>query len=253
VIQLFSGEGLLILDELCRTYYAGHGGEVEDCLALMNTEEKPIRVKVYSKDFTFNLKENLLFPEPGLLKRSNAPWIKVNYFHLEIPPFSVCPFKFSLSVPNDSSLKGSYWSVLMFESTETPRLLSSPDGTEVQAIKRYAVQLLTHVGQEARYDFRILDKRVERFINQKKLAIDLENTGELSIKLIPAVEVFDENGALLYSFLGEKKLLHPSCSSKFEIDISPVPKGLYKMRLFLKDGEKNLFSTDYHLEIPEML
>ncbi len=253
LIPLLADRGLVILDNLYHTDYVSIGGEIEGCLALMNTSDEPIRVKVYPKDFIFNLTKETIFLDVGGWKRSNAAWVDTKYNYLEIPPFTACPFEYMVCVPKDSSLQGSYWSVLMFESSEPQKTRSSPDGTEVKVIKRFAFQIVTQVGDKGFYNLRVLDKRVELLGVEKKLVFDIENTGTLSMKVKPFVELLNEKGELLNTYPGEQRLLHPLCSAKFDVDITSVKRGAYKARFILRQGNKSIFSTEYPVEIPDAL
>ncbi len=253
LVPLLADQGLVMLDDLYHTDCINAGGEVDGYLALMNTTDKPIRVEVYPKDFIFNLKEETLFLDVGSWERSNAAWVDSKYTHLEIPPLTVCPFHYIVRVPKDPSLQGSYWSVLMFQSDEPRDSLLSPDGTEIRPVKRFAFQIITQVGNKGFYNLRVMDKRVELLGVEKKLAFDIENTGTLSLRIKPFVELLNEKGERLNTYPGEQRILHPLCSAKFDVDVTSVKRGTYRARFTLRQEDKSIFSTEYPIEIPDAL
>ncbi|MBU6447212.1 MAG: hypothetical protein KGQ49_07425, partial [Verrucomicrobia bacterium] len=60
-------------------------------------------------------------------------------------------------------------------------------------------------------------------------------------------------GRYLGFFSSSPRLLYPLCSTRFEIDISQIPKGSYRARVAFKSEEITVFSTEYAISVPEAL
>jgi hypothetical protein len=243
---------LNILSPLHETHYLEGGSEIKGTITMGNTGDEVLKMRAYQKDFCFNHRGETLFTEPGTLERSNAGWIYLPFTYFEIPPFTSFSVYYTLHVPKDSCPQGSYWSVIMLESTEDI-FATSPDGTVIQAIKRIAFQAIAEVGDQGTYKLNLMDKRVEVSPEIKCLVFDVENTGTLTMKLHPSIELLDGEGKTVGSFSCEKQMMHPGCSSKFCVDLSSVAFGHYLAKVLFKHNDESILGSQYQIEIPDFL
>lgn len=241
-----------ILDSLYMTHYEEEGSEIKGTIYLLNAGDEVLKIKIYPKDYSMNLRGDILFPEPGMLARSNASWVQLPYTYLEVPPFAYFPVNYVLKIPKDSSLQGSYWSVIMLESSEDAHA-TSVEGTTIQALKRIAYQVIAEVGDLGICKINVLEKRVEVSPETKILAFDVENSGTLTLKLQPFVEILDLEGKSLGLFSCQRQMIHPLSSSRFSVDISSIaPQSTLAKTLFKHDGE-SVFASQYAIEVPDFL
>ena len=241
---------LNLLDTFHHTHYAGKGAEISGVISMANTGDEVLKVKVYLQDFSMRLRKEPLFTDPGLLERSNAGWIHLPYTYFEIPPFTRFPIPYTLNVPKDPGLQGSYWSVIMIESAEDA-FATSFDGTSMQVAKRFAYQTIVRVGDQGIYRLNILGQKIEVLKETKWLVFDVENSGTLTIRAQPFIELIDGGGKLCGSFSCSRQMMHPLCSSQFYIDLSSVPLGNYQARVVFKQNEDTVLTSECPIEVPD--
>jgi len=219
-----------------------------------NNGDKPQEVKVYQTDYLFFCDGRNLYGEPGKLERSNANWITFSPHRLIIPPQQTAPVNYTVNVPDDRSLRGTYWSMLMIEGLgeEHPEATIQPEEGKTQfgikQIIRYGIQMVTHIGDTG--------SRKLKFVGTKLLAkegggrilqIDLENTGERWLVPLLWVELYDEEGRYIGRFESSKMRIYPGTSVRHRIDLSSLPKGKYKALVVADNGDEHIFGAQYTL------
>ena len=93
----------------------GPGETYKGSILIKNTGTEPQEVKIYQTDYQFRFDGSNNYGPPGKLKRSNANWLSFNPHRLIIPPNDVLRVNYTVKVPDDPNLVGTYWSMLMVE------------------------------------------------------------------------------------------------------------------------------------------
>ena len=224
--------------------------EIEGSIPIQNESDKPITVKVSLSDYSFNSKGESLFSSMGSNPRSNSSWIQTNKMLFEIAPHSTYSFAYTLKVPNEKSLSGTYWSIFLIEPVEAS--LQSPDKKQslgVQTIIRYGVQIITHVGDSGTCDLKILTKQIIKENAKKFFSLQVENPGTRSLSPVMSIELVDLSGKKIGRFETVKQRILPTCSVSYQVDLSTVVDGKYKAMVFLDNGDNAFFGAQYDLTL----
>ena len=119
----------------------------------------------------------------------------------------------------------------------------------VRTILRYAIQFVTHIGQTGVRGMKFVDRRLVVHDGRRTLELDAENTGERWLRPLVWAEIFDQAGAALGRFDGQRLRIYPGCSVRFLIDLSSLPPGNYSALVVADSGDENVFGARYELAI----
>lgn len=227
------------------------GQVIKGTIPILNKEDRVAKVKISQGDYLYYANGSNDFADAGTTARSNARWVSLYSTYLEIPPHATENFNYTIAVPNDSSLTGTYWSLIFIEPIEEKQQMSDENNeVGVQTIIRYGFQVITNIGQEGKYDIKILDKKISASADKKTFTVDVENIGTRRISPKVYLELFDKAGQGKGKFYANQAGCYPSCSVRYEIDLTQLPSGSYPAILVLDQGENAVFGAQYTLDIP---
>ncbi len=216
------------------------GQQIQGNIPLMNTGEEEALVKIELADYLHNAAGENFFNPPGTNPRSNSSWITFNSpFLISIPPKKTYDFQYSIQVPSDKNLSGTYWSLLLIEPTGSANVHGV-----VNTVVRYGVQIITHVGDEKPSEFKVAKCE----FNENHLEVDAENSGTVVARPEIYVEIQDSAGLKIGPYKGPKERLLPGCSNRYRFDIASLEPGSYKARIVI-DGENSTSTGTYRFEI----
>lgn len=218
------------------------GQTYQGIIFLKNHGEKSQEVKLYQTDYLFFSDGTNIYGEPGELERSNANWLSLSPTRVEVPPGGTVSISYILEVPDNDSLVGTYWSMLMVEPLVEMKELPENDQTRlgIRQVVRYGMQFVTHIGDTGRCELKfpthpkLLVKKKE---GRKVFQLDLENTGQHSLRPEVWVELYNEEGLLIGRFESGRKRIYPGTSVRHSIDLSDVPKGKYDVLVVADNGD----------------
>ncbi len=244
-----------VIGELTRECALTRGDVKQESIVVRNPGQAPVQIRAYQRDYRTYADGRKEFGKPGSVDRSNSGWITVTPHEMVLEPGQTASFKATVRVPENASLSGTYWSVVMVEPVPDMSLLPPLPKTDkptvrVVAIKRYAIQFVTHLGKSGTYQLRFAEPRIEDDDGERMLALDIENTGSRWIRPNLWAEVYDESGVSRGRFSGKRLRLFPGCSVRSGIDISTLPTGRYQA-LIVADGgaDDNVFGGRYQLDV----
>jgi len=254
VAQSAFAAGVSVVGGLTREVSLQPGSKTEGRIILRNGTDKPQQVKVYQTDYLFWADGRNEYGEPGTTPRSNARWITHTPQQLTIPPKSTESVYYTIQVPAQEDLKGTYWSMLMVEplageSLEPPKAEEGKVAIGVRSVMRYAIQMVTHIGDTGTRDLKFQDRQLVVDGGKRLLRLDLENTGERWLKPLVWMELYDEQGASMGRFEGGRFRIYQGCSARYLIDLSEVPAGRYKALIVADNGDEHVFGAQYELEL----
>lgn len=233
------------------------GERYSGSFVVVNSSSEPQEARLYQTDYSTTADGTNSYGAPGSSPRSNASWISVTPLTLVIPPHASREVSFTVTVPSDTSLLGSYWSMLMVEGvprSSRESTLSSGASQKVQAAVvtriRYAVQMITHVGTTP--------KPVARFVapavhagreGNKELQVDVVNDGIRSFVPSFTIEVYAEDGTRLTSAAATREILYPGTSLRQRFRLGALPAGSYRALVTLDAGDNAVFGAQYNLKL----
>ena len=244
---------IIILGELTHEKESAPGQEYTGSIAVSNVEENPCEVKVYQTDYQFFADGRILYSDPGMLERSNASWITLTPKTFTIPAKETVTIHYTVKVPDDKSLVGTYWSIVMIEGLDQGSPESSTPETEVsvgvQQVFRYGIQMVTHIGNSGKKTLQFTGAKLVK--EEKKLYLDVENTGERWLRAHLWAELYDSTGNTLGQLEGGRLRIYPGTSVRFNVDMSEIPSGSYKTLIIIDCGDNDVFGANWNLVLEE--
>jgi len=229
------------------------GETFEGIVLLRNSGEEAVEVKIYQTDYLFFADGRNVFGKPGELPRSNARWVTLGRNFQTIPPKESVGVSYSVKVPDQADLKGTYWSMVMVESAGKPPELKEKGEKDVRLgirhVMRYGVQLVTHLGDSGEIKVKVADKSLVYEEGKPFLRVDIENEGERWLRPEVWVELYDSKGKSFGQRRGQKKRIYPGTSIRQDLDLSELPAGKYKGLIVIDNGDDNLFGARAKFEL----
>lgn len=252
--QVAGSECISIIGGMTRQATVQPGSKIEGKVFLRNTSDKPGQVKIYQTDYLFYANGKSLYGDPGKTPRSNASWITYTPHQFTIPPKEIASVYYTIQVPEDPKLFGTYWSMLMVEpiATDSLEMPSTKEGevrVGIHTVMRYAIQMVTSIGETGARNIRFADKQILTDGSKRVLQMDIENVGERWLNPMVWAEIYDENGLSLGRFEGNRMRLYPECSGRFQIDLSQLAKGDYNALVVADNGDEHVFGSQYKLAV----
>jgi len=221
-------------------------------IQLRNTGEAPQEVKIYQTDYLFFCDGRNIYGEPGKDPRSNADWITFSPHRLTIPPKSTAQVNYNVKVPDDETLVGTYWSMMMIEglslnSPEAGRQEKDKVTVGINQVIRYGAQMRTQISNTGTRKLKFIKTKLLKDDKGRILQLDIENIGESLLRPSLWIDLYDQKGRSIGKFKGGKLGIYPTTSVRFRIDLSQVPKGTYKALVVADCGGDDLFGATYTL------
>ncbi|MBA7641411.1 hypothetical protein ES703_49089 [subsurface metagenome] len=258
LIPYVAEAGVAIVGELIHEREATVGESYQGIIFVRNSSEQSQEIKVYQTDYLFFFDGRSIYGEPGRMKRSNAKWISFSPKQLTIPANEVSQVNYTINVPADETLVGTYWSILMIEgiSEMLPEATKSKGDQATLGIRqviRYGIQITTHIGDTGVGRLEFLKTRLLREGERRILQVDIENIGERLLKSFLWAELYDEEGSYVGRFEGGEFhiRIYPGTSVRYRVDLSQVPKGAYRALVVADCGGEDIFGVTYTLELEE--
>lgn len=250
-----SHAGFSVLGGLTREMVGQPGQKLEGTIELKNTGPQPIEVNIKKNDYLFFADGRNIYGEPGSTPRSNAKWLSVTPTRLIIPSQSTASVYYSVQIPSDKTLKGTYWSILMVEPSGEAGSKIVGGGKDkitfgIQTRIRYGIQIVTHIGDTGQKNLRIIDRKL---IKEKDgtgvLQLDMENTGERWLRPWVRAELYDQSGHLVKKLECGRLRIYPGTSVRSRIAFQGIPRGKYKVLVIIDDGDGYVWGAQYILQL----
>ncbi len=252
--QLAAAGGVNVLDGLTRSASLNSGEKSEGKITLQNTQEVAQEVKVFATDYQRNANGESSYGEAGSTPRSNSNWITFTPHQVIIPAKSTFIVYYTIQVPTDPLLVGTYWSVLMVEpvskaSLEPPKVEKDKIKLGITTISRYAIQMITDIGATGKRAIKFSKKDLLVQDKSRTYQVDIENTGERSLTPTLWIELYDTEGVSQGRIDGNRWRIYPGGSARFNIDLTKIPVGVYTGLLVADNGDEYIFGTQVKLDI----
>jgi hypothetical protein len=236
-------------------------------VVVQNLADEPEELRTYQTDFLFYSDGRSVYGEPGKEERSNAPWITVSPRETTIPAGGTLELFYTIKVPDDRTLIGTYWSMLMIQEANKPDEKNSDLDQKqisfgVRQVFRYGVQFITHFGESGKRDVKFLETtkllyeaqtgtegEPEKTEINRFLQVDIENTGERLVRPHVWAEIYNLDSVYIGKFQSGVLRIYPGTSVRHKINLSEVPKGIYRALVIADCGGDYVFGTNYTLKL----
>lgn len=225
-------------------------------LRLRNEGGEAAEARLYLTDYAFSADGSTTYGAAGSAPRSNARWVTFTPSHVRVPAGGEATVGYTVAVPAGGALSGSYWSMLMVEGIApgAPESATAPRGprTEmgVRTTLRYGVQLATTLSGSGarRADFRGT-RALGAAGGEKRIELDLVNSGEVAYRPELRIELFDEAGNAAGTFTSRRGLLYPGTSLRQVFELGALPAGSYQALVTADTGGDEVFGAQYRLKL----
>ncbi|MBN1821847.1 MAG: hypothetical protein JXR31_14730 [Prolixibacteraceae bacterium] len=247
----YSSANVLVMNGLTHELVALQGEVKKGIIELKNVSESPQSVQLYQRDYWYSYNGENRHDEPGTLERSNAKWININPNFVTIQPNETINVEYEIKVPSVDSLIGSYWSVIMVEGITPPDTTESERGIKINTVIRYAIQIITNIGDTGERNLSFVDFDLSKQENHTELAVAMENIGERLLRPEVSVELFNTDGESQGTVKAEQRKLYPGTSAKVYLDLSRLKAGSYSGILIADCGDDYVFGSNLTLDIKD--
>lgn len=214
------------------------GGTHEGTIQLYNQGDSSRTAEVSLRDYLFTHRGSSQYLEPGSHDRSNAPWINYGASRVTIPPGEETTIRYDVQVPEPTDGEtpvGTYWSMIIVEPLDQNPNAETEQGLAVQQVRRYGIQIATHIQNTGSPDLEILNTDLVSEEDQTQLRLSLENTGTRSDSPGIRLEMYnDENGELVLERTSSPKLIYPSTSVAHRFDLAGLSSGEYQALIVIE-------------------
>jgi hypothetical protein len=173
---------------------------------------------------------------------------------MDIPAQSSVELHYTIPVPEDMGLSGTYWSMLMIEGINAENA-QTPEGKNkiaLNQIMRYGIQVVTNIGLSGEKKLEFKKTKLVKNPGKRILEEDLENIGERWLTPVLWVELYDKSGELKGRFQGGNSRIYPQTSSRFKVDLSSVKEGEYKALIIADCGGEDVYGISSKLKISDI-
>jgi hypothetical protein len=229
------------------------GESFQSFISIRNYDREPQTVRIYQTDYSFTFDGKSHYDPPGKAARSNAGWITPGRKQLTVPGSSQVDLPYAASVPDEPNLVGTYWSIIMVEAIPKAQAPQSgaakkEAGLGISQVMRYAVQIVTHIGDTGSRKLKFLQTELLQDKNQKVFHVDVENIGERWVRPYSSLELYNQKGEMAGRFEGERLRIFPGTSVRFNFNISGIAEGRYKALVVLDNKDSHVFGAQYALD-----
>ena len=249
-LPFYANASFEVMGSLIYKYSAQKGEKYSTVLKVHNTGDSDQAIRIYQHDYLYDHEGTSFYNEPGSHKRSNAPWTQYGPKTLLLRGKETQDVQFEITVPDNDSVVGTYWSVLMVEGVS--QLDPNAKGQlNINTSIRYAIQFVTNIGQTGTGQLEFQKPGI--VAEGDKLFFDfiLLNTGERLISPDVSMELFDAaTGKSVKVIKAPKKGMYPTTSTKWRFPLEGLPPKKTYQAVIVADGSgDDVFGLEYTLEL----
>jgi hypothetical protein len=183
--------------------------------------------------------------------RSNIKWITMSSLNVTLSDEEQRIIEFEINVPKNDALFGTYWSVIMVEPRDPIHVQEDDRGFNIQSKIRYAIQIVCNVGETGTTDLKFLNISQSIHLGKQILNVDVHNAGDVLVKPVLSLELFDQLGNSPPIKMVEKKRIFPNSSKRYAIDIDDIAPGTYQGILIADCNTDDLFGVNITLHLKD--
>lgn len=240
---------LAVLSSTVEETVARPGTRYAANIVITNASSQPQTARIYQTDYAFLADGTSSFDEPGSNRRSNARWVAPQATRVVVPAGSRISVPYSVNVPADTSLRGTYWSTVMVEGLATEGTAGADSRRmALGTVMRYAIQVATHIestgARALKFD---APSAGATATGAATLEFDLVNTGERAFRPLLWAELVDADGQLRAKSRQQRGLLYPTTSLHQVFEFGAIKPGTYKVVVYADTGAEPVFATQFSI------
>lgn len=246
---------LTVDGNLIETFHLQPGQVFEGSLVIRNSGDQAEPGRAFITDYLFGASGWNRYDPPGSHPRSCGLWTQVSPSEFVVPPGGEVFLAYSIQVPADTTLLGSYWCAVIIEpgtsinpDTASDSAGETPD-VALRTVIRHSIQFALDVGNGGHKEVQIVGRSLEAGDQGLNLILDVENSGERSVNPLIWAEFFNSEGERVDRQEQQRGRLYPACSLRQIFPLNLVT-GTYEVLVIIDDGNGEAWGAQYSLEIP---
>ncbi len=241
---------LVVNGSLTAEFDVSPGAHVVGSLPVRNTGDQDATVRVYQTDYLFFADGSNDYDPIGSQPRSNGAWVHLAADTLTVAAGASVPIQYTVDIPDDASLAGSYWSMVMIEEVVPEPEPSPTAGLTARTLTRYGVQVVTNVvgaqGGTLEFSRPVLTRNDGGSV---VLTVDVSNGGDSMLSGHFTLELYDASGASLATVEGQDRRLYPATSVLERFDLGDAENGTLTAVILGDAGGDQVFGARYDLDL----
>lgn len=251
-IPILGNAQITVPGKLIEERRAAPGETYGGIITVTNTSPRPEEARIYLSDFVSLPEGATRFEDPGATPRSNARWVSVAS-RIVVPPGQSADIPYNVAVPVNSTLSGTYWSVVLIETVAAGSPVSSRSSNragEVQVgltpVFRVGVQIATTVGTRSDRTAKFELTKVQAIGDTARvLQFDLRNTGDLGFRPVLTLELYSEDGTHVSTQKAIRGLTYPGLAVRQRFELGRLRPGRYRAIVTADLGEGMVIGARY--------
>jgi hypothetical protein len=242
--------GVAITNGLTHVYNGVSGNIITGEIILVNTTDIEQRITFGMQDAIYSCSKTRIFSESITHAFSSKSWFNASTMEKVLKPREKYVYRFSIVIPKDQDLRGTYWSVIMV-NVEKPVVEGIvKNGVQLNSKIRYAVGLYTNVNSfdTVDLDFDTINLKKDENSTKKSLDIKVLNNSLFIQGVKLTLEIYNDKGVKIHEAMTGRNLTVSGACRDFKIDISKVPKGTYQCVL-IADSKEEFVGTNISLNV----
>lgn len=258
-VQSASGQitvtGALIVERA-----AAPGETYQGAITIRNTSNTVQTATLSLADYRFDASGSTSFDAPGSRPRSNTPWITLSQQAVSVPPQGTQVVGYTVTIPAASSSDGiyllgapvgappsagTYWSVVLVEGEDRSAATVDPKTFTIKPKIRFAVQLVTHLGQSGECKLVFGNPR----ITPGTMVVDVIGQGTRACRPNLKLEVYNSEGVLQHTATLRGSYLYPETSTRQIFALTPLTPGAYSFLVLADVGADKLQGARFQVQV----
>jgi hypothetical protein len=242
-----SNAGVVILNGLTHVHESASGQLITGVIRMKNTDETEQRVIIYFNDLFQECGKGTVLTADITHKNSIKNWLTTNVNEHVFKANEEYELIYTINVPNDVEIDGSFWGILMVEVEKPIKEDELEYGVKLESKIRYGIQIIADINERTPSELEFYDIKIEEPDGNKLINVVLKNLGTFYVEPTLVLEVFNDQGEQQKKEEAKFKKVYPNSCKTFTLDISNLPKGAYTAVLVADYGE-NMYSIDLEFE-----
>jgi len=248
LIVQFSIANVIVLNGLTHVHESKSGKVISGVVKLKNTKDVEQRILVYFNDLFQNCGEETVLTSELSHERSISKWLSTEVNEYVLQGKEEYELVYTVNVPDDSTLNGSFWGVLMLEVEDPIKEDQLEYSVKLQSKVRYGIQIITDINAKTKSELDFFDIKIDKEEGiSKTINLEVQNLGEFYVQPTIVLDVFNESGEKAKNLEVKFKKIYPGHCKIFSLDISDLPKGAYSGVLVADYGE-DMYAIDIEFE-----
>lgn len=199
------------------------GEKKQVSLTLFNDRDIEEMVNLSLIDYSCNSEGEHFFGDlPEKATRSNISWVHLGQDRVKLSPQEQRVIYYVIEVPHETSLKGSYWSVLLIEPTEilSPKEIQSGE-FKLNVKLRYAHHIVTNIGK-ASAKLKLFKKEIKEIEGKRYLCVHVLNEGDEFFNPSLTLKLYNKKGVLEKTLITPTERLYPGNPQSFLVNMEDL-------------------------------